>query len=468
MQPVITRFPPSPTGYLHIGGARTALFNWLFARHHGGRFILRIEDTDLARSTEESVKAILDAMEWLGLEWDEGPHFQTQRFEIYREYLQKLLNSGHAYYCDCSPEDLEKRRQQALAEGRKPKYDGRCRDRGLGPGPNRVVRFRCPGIGTTMLDDLIKGPILFNNAELDDLVLQRSDGVPTYNFAVVIDDVTMNITHVIRGDDHVNNSPRQILIYQALAVPLPRFGHLPMILGPDRTRLSKRHGATSVMAYKEMGYLPEALVNYLVRLGWSFGDQEIFARDELIDKFSLEHVGKAAGVYNAEKLLWLNAHYIKEKQPEDLVPLVGPFLAAHGYPSRASSYLAKAIATLQSRCQTLVDMAEAMGIYMVDKVSYEPQAAKKFLTPEMKAPFAELLTALEQLGGFDEKKLEEVFHGVVGKLGLKLGKVAQPVRVALTGKTVSPGLFEVIDVLGKETVLCRLREAMEFIVRDSP
>jgi glutamyl-tRNA synthetase len=444
------------------------LFNWLFARHHGGRFILRIEDTDLARSTEESVKAILDAMEWLGLEWDEGPYFQTQRFDIYREYLQKLLNSGHAYHCDCSPEDLEKRRQQALAEGRKPKYDGRCRDRGLGPGRNRVVRFRCPDMGTTILDDLIKGPIFFNNAELDDLVLQRSDGVPTYNFAVVIDDVTMNITHVIRGDDHVNNSPRQILIYQALAVPLPLFGHLPMILGPDRTRLSKRHGATSVMAYKEMGYLPEALVNYLVRLGWSYGDQEIFARDELIDKFSLEHVGKAAGVYNIEKLLWLNAHYIKEKQPEELVPLVEPFLAAHGYPSRPSSYLAKAIATLQSRCQTLVDMAEAMGIYMVDTVSYEPQAAKKFLTPEMKAPFAELLTALEQLDGFDEKKLEEVFQGVVEKLGLKLGKVAQPVRVALTGKTVSPGLFEVIDVLGKGTVLGRLREAMEFIVRDSP
>jgi glutamyl-tRNA synthetase len=466
MQPVITRFPPSPTGYLHIGGARTALFNWLFARHHGGRFILRIEDTDLARSTDESVKAILDAMEWLGLEWDDGPYYQTQRFEIYREYLQKLLNSGHAYYCDCSSEDLEKRRQRALAEGRKPKYDGRCRARGLGPGPDRVVRFRCPDLGTTVLDDLIKGPIFFNNAELDDLVLQRSDGVPTYNFAVVIDDVTMNITHVIRGDDHVNNTPRQILIYQALAVPLPFFGHVPMILGQDRARLSKRHGATSVMDYKGMGYLPEALVNYLVRLGWSHGDQEIFTREELIDNFALENVGKAAGVFNAEKLLWLNGHYIKEKRPEELVPLIEPFLAAYGYPAGSPGYLAKGIATLQSRCQTLVEMARAMDIYLVDQVSYEPQAAKKFLTPEMREPFAELLTALEQLDSFDEKNLEAAFHGVVGKLGLKLGKVAQPVRVALTGKTVSPGLFEVIDALGKETVLKRLREGLEFIAQD--
>ncbi len=467
MQSVITRFPPSPTGALHIGGARTALFNWLFARHHHGKFILRIEDTDLARSTEESVKAILDSMEWLGLEWDEGPHFQTQRFDVYREYLQKLLNTGHAYYCDCTPDDLEKRRQQALAEGRKPKYDGRCRARDLGPGPNRVVRFRCPDVGTTVLDDLVKGPIFFNNAELDDLVLQRSDGVPTYNFAVVIDDVTMNISHVIRGDDHVNNTPRQVLIYQALGTPLPLFGHVPMILGPDRTRLSKRHGATSVMAYRDMGYLPEALVNYLVRLGWSHGDQEIFSREELINKFSLENVGKAAGVFNAEKLLWLNAHYIKEKRPEELVPLLAPLLSAHGYPPRSADYLAKAIATLQSRSQTLADMARSMGIYLVEQVAYDPQATKKFLTAEMKQPFAELLAALERLDGFAEKMLDAAFHEVADKLGLKLGKLAQPVRVALTGVTVSPGLFELIDVLGKETVLGRLRGALELIDRDA-
>jgi glutamyl-tRNA synthetase len=463
MHTVITRFPPSPTGTLHIGGARTALFNWLFARHHGGKFILRIEDTDLARSTEESIRAILDAMEWLGLEWDEGPYFQTQRFDIYREYLRKLIDSGHAYYCDCSPEDLERRRREALAAGQKPKYDGRCRDRALGPGPNRAVRFRCPQLGTTVLNDLIKGPIFFNNAELDDLVLQRSDGVPTYNFAVVIDDLTMNITHVIRGDDHVNNTPRQILIYQALGVDLPNFGHVPMILGQDRTRLSKRHGATSVMAYQQMGYLPEALVNYLVRLGWSYGDQEIFSREELISKFSLENIGKSAGVFNVEKLLWLNAHYIKEKSPEELVPLVQPFLARRGYPDKPAAYLAKAIHTLQSRTQTLVEMAQAMNIYLVEQVVYDPEAASKFLTPDMAAPFRELIAVLDALPTFDEKSLEQAFRRVVEKLGLKLGKLAQPVRVTLTGVPVSPGLFEVIDVLGKKTVLDRIAKALAFI-----
>jgi glutamyl-tRNA synthetase len=465
MEPVITRFPPSPTGSLHIGGARTALFNWLFARHHGGTFILRIEDTDIARSTDESIRAILDAMEWLGLGWDEGPYFQTQRFDVYREYLQTLLDSGHAYYCDCSPEELEARREEALRQGRKPKYDGRCRTRHLEPGPDRVVRFRCPDSGTTVLNDLIKGPIFFENSELDDLVLQRSDGIPTYNFAVVVDDISMRITHVIRGDDHVNNTPRQILIYQALGAKLPHFGHVPMILGEDRGRLSKRHGATSVMAYKDLGYLPEALVNYLVRLGWSFGDQEIFSREELIEKFNLESIGKAPGVFNPEKLLWLNAHYIKQRPAEELADLLRPILSAQGYREKTRDYLAKAIQTLQTRSQTLVDMAHAMGFYMVEEVAYEPEAAKKFLTPDMQTPFQELISTLERLAAFDEKGLEGAFRGVVEKLQMKLGKLAQPVRVALTGATVSPGLFEIMNVLGKETVIHRLRLALGSIGR---
>lgn len=467
MEKVITRFPPSPTGYLHIGGARTALFNWLFARHFGGRFILRIEDTDQVRSTEESIKAILDAMEWLELEWDEGPHYQTQRLEVYREYLKRLLDEGHAYYCDCTPEDLEERRKEALAQGRKPKYDGRCRFRGLGPGQNRVVRFRCPDTGTTVLKDLIKGPIFFENAELDDLVLERSDGMPTYNFAVVVDDISMGITHVIRGDDHVNNTPRQILIYQALEVDLPQFAHVPMILGEDRTRLSKRHGATSVMAYKEMGYLPEALVNYLVRLGWSHGDQEIFSRDELIQYFSLENVGKSASVFNPEKLIWLNSHYIKESIPQNLVPVLKPFLAIPGYAHRSDDYLAKAIRTLQPRARTLQEMAEGMKPFMVDEVDYDPSAAGKHLTPTMLEPFRKLAAVLAGLDVFTEENLEKAFHQVVEELGIKLGKVAQPVRVALTGVTVSPGLFEVIDVLGKETVLERIARAVDFITRRS-
>jgi glutamyl-tRNA synthetase len=463
---IVTRFPPSPTGYLHIGGARTALFNWLFARHQGGKFILRIEDTDQVRSTEESVKAILDAMEWLELDWDEGPYYQTQRFDTYRDYLQIMLNSGKAYYCECTPEELDERRRAAMAAGLKPKYDGRCRDRNLGPGPNCVVRFRCPDRGTTTLSDIIKGPISFENSELDDLVLQRSDGVPTYNFAVVIDDITMNITHVIRGDDHVNNTPRQILLYEALGAPLPHFGHVPMILGQDRARMSKRHGATSVMAYRDMGYLPEALVNYLVRLGWSHGDQEIFTKDELVKVFSLQHVGRAPGVFNPEKLDWLNAHYIKERPPADFVPLLDPFLSERGFPRKTPEYTAKAIRTLQPRVHTLKEMADSMEFYMLDDPAVDPAAAKKFLVPAMLDVFEKLIAAIENLESFDEKNLEVVFHQLADTLGLKLGKIAQPVRVALTGSTVSPGLFEVIDVLGKETVLRRLKNAMEAMKTD--
>lgn len=464
MEPVITRFPPSPTGYLHIGGARTALFNWLFARHHKGQFVLRIEDTDQIRSTDESIRAILDAMEWLSLDWDQGPFYQTQRLDVYREYLQKLVENGSAYYCQCTPDELEKRRQEASAAGRKPKYDGLCRNLGLGPGPNRVIRFRSPDTGTTVLNDLIKGPIFFENSELDDLVIQRSDGMPTYNFAVVVDDITMNITHIIRGDDHVNNTPRQILIYQALGVKLPLFGHVPMILGQDRARMSKRHGATSVMAYKDMGFLPEALVNYLVRLGWSHGDQEIFSREELIEKFTLDNVGKAPSVFDPEKLLWLNAHYLREKDPEELVPLVHPFLDSIGYPEKPKEFLAKAIKTLQPRVQTLVELAQSMKFYMVDIIEYDPSAAQKFLTPAIKEAFVKLISAMGNLEVFDETNLEQVFRQiVVDEMGLKLGKIAQPVRVALTGMTASPGLFEVIDVLGKDTVLKRMRLALEYI-----
>jgi len=464
MEPVITRFAPSPTGYLHIGGARTALFNWLFARHHQGQFILRIEDTDQVRSTEESIKAIMDSMKWLSLDWDQGPFFQTQRLEVYADYLQKLLSSGAAYYCACQPDDLERRRQEAMAAGRKPKYDGLCRDRGLGPGPDRVIRFRSPDAGTTVLNDLVKGPIFIDNSELDDLVIQRSDGLPTYNFAVVVDDISMNITHIIRGDDHVNNTPRQILMYQALGAKLPEFAHVPMILGQDRTRMSKRHGAVSVMAYQEEGFLPEALVNYLVRLGWSHGDQEIFSRQELIDKFSLESVGKAPSVFDKDKLLWLNAHYIKEADPGELVPLVSPFLSALGYPEKPREYLAKAIRTLQPRVHTLVELAESMRFYMVETVAYDPAAAEKFLTPAVKEPLLKLTAALGRLERFDEENLERVFKQVViDELGLKLGKVAQPVRVALTGMTASPGLFEVIDVLQKDVVLKRMQIALAHI-----
>lgn len=459
METVITRFAPSPTGYLHIGGARTALFNWLFARRHRGVFILRIEDTDRERSTEESIQAILEAMEWLGMDWDQGPYYQTQRMAYYREYLQKLLDLGHAYYCQCSAEEVERRRQEALKAGKKPKYDGRCREKGLGPGPGRVVRFRCPQAGTTVLNDLIKGPIEFDNAEMDDLVLFRSDGMPTYNFAVVVDDVSMGITHVIRGDDHVNNTPRQILLYQALGAPLPRFAHVPMILGQDRTRLSKRHGATSVMAYKDMGFLPEALVNYLVRLGWSYGDQEIFSRQELIEKFDLDRVGSSASVFDMEKLLWLNAHYLREKTPQELGGLVLPFLRQMQWPEKEASFLERAVSTLQPRSRTLKELAQGLRFYLVDHVSYDDHAARKFLTPDMIRPLRLLMERLQALDRFTEEAVEKIFRELAEEMGVKLGKIAQPVRVALTGVTASPGLFEVMDILGKEAVIGRLAQA---------
>ncbi len=459
MQQVITRFPPSPTGYLHIGGARTSLFNWLFARSRRGQFILRIEDTDVERSTEESVKAILDAMEWLELGWDEGPYFQTKRLEVYREYAEKLLKTGHAYWCECSARELEQRRGTALAEGRKPKYDGACRSKALGEGTNRVLRFRSPESGTTVLNDIIKGPIEFENSELDDLVIVKSDGIPTYNFAVVVDDITMGITHVIRGDDHVNNTPRQILIYRALGAKLPEFGHVPMIHGEDRSPLSKRHGATSVMEYKKMGFLPEALLNCLVRLGWSHGDEEIFSREELIEKFSLENVGKSPSIFTMEKLLWLNAHYIKEKRAEELVELLRPFAAAHNYPEKSDAFMAAAIRTLRPRVHTLVEMAEAMRFYMVEEIEFDPEAAAKFLTAEMVPVFSRLISELSALATFDEETLEPVFRNTAQELKVKLGKIAQPVRVALTGGTKSPGLFEIMEVLGKDAVIERLKRA---------
>ena len=463
MNNVVTRFSPSPTGTLHIGGARTALFNWLFARHNRGKFILRIEDTDVARSAEEYTRVIIDSMKWLGMDWDEGPYFQSKRLDIYRKYIEMLLEKGRAYYCDCTPEEVERKRKEAMSAGKKPKYDGKCRSRNLGPGPGRVVRFLAPDAGTTVVHDVIKGVISFDNSELDDLVIQRSDGMPTYNFAVVIDDLTMGISHVIRGDDHVNNTPRQILIYEALGKTPPVFAHVPMILGQDRTRLSKRHGATSVLAYRDAGYLPEAMVNYLVRLGWSYGDQEIFSKEELIEKFSLENIGKSASVFDPEKLLWLNSYYIKEYAPDKLGELLLPFLEERGYTIPDHEYLIRAIVTLQPRAKTLVEMAEMMDFYLLEEIEYDSKAAKKFLKPAMIPVFEDLIEKLSELDVFTEENLEKIFRATSEELGVKLGKIAQPVRVALTGRTASPGLFEVIDILGKERTIGRLRAALDYM-----
>lgn len=460
---VRTRFAPSPTGFLHVGGARTALFAWLYARHGKGQFILRIEDTDQQRSTDESTKAILDAMTWLGLDWDEGPFFQAQRVDLHRHMVKNLLSEGKAYYCACSPEDLEEKRKRALAEGRKPKYDGTCRDKNLPKTANAAVRFRCPHTGVTIVNDLIKGIITFNNEELDDLIIERRDGYPTYNFAVVVDDAEMEITHVIRGDDHVNNTPRQILLYEALGFKVPHFGHVSMIMGSDKTRLSKRHGATSVMAYKDMGYLPEAMVNYLVRLGWSYGDQEIFTLDELIAFFTLESVGKSAAIFNPEKLLWLNQYYIKESPSERLVREVTPFWRQLGVDTADQEFLRNISDDIKSRVKTLVEFAESSLFYFADDVTYESEAADAFLKAEIADNLVTLAERIPSVQDYTKKGIETFLRSIAEEKGFKLKVIAQPLRVALTGKTVSPGIDEVMITLGKERVIKRIKRAVEYI-----
>ena len=464
MDPIITRFPPSPTGYLHVGGARTALFNWLYARQNNGKFVLRIEDTDTVRSTKESVDAIFEAMEWLELDWDEGPFFQTQRFDIYKEYLQRLIDSGDAYYCTCTPEEVDAMRKKAMAEGGKPKYDGHCRERGLARTENAVIRFKSPLTGTTVVEDVIKGDITFQNTEQDDFIICRSDGTPTYNFVVVVDDITMGINTIIRGDDHVMNTPKQILLYKALGAELPTFGHVPMVLGKDKTRLSKRHGAMSVTAYRDMGFLPDAFINYLARLGWSHGDQEFFTRQELVEKFSLKNIGKSAGVFDPDKLTALNADHIRATPVDVLAPRVLPFFKAKGYAAENDDYLKGVIGTLHARSKTLVEMAEGAHFYYCDDVRpYAEKAAAKFFKPETGPVLARLAERLAELPDLAEKTQEGAFKAVMDETGLGFGKIAQPVRVALTGTTVSPGIFEMIEVLGIDRVLARLKAAVAHI-----
>ncbi|BCA79715.1 glutamate--tRNA ligase [Desulfuromonas sp. AOP6] len=465
MSDLRVRFAPSPTGYLHIGGARTALFNYLLAQKEKGTFVLRIEDTDVARSTQESVDAILAAMDWLGLSYDEGPFYQSDRFDLYKSKVQQLLDDGKAYCCTCTAEELEAKREAALKSGGKPKYDGTCRERQDVPADKPyVVRFRSPLEGVTEFNDRIKGKISFQNDELDDVIIQRSDGTPTYNFVVVVDDATMNITLVLRGDDHINNTPRQILMYQALGYPVPEFGHVPMILGADKSRLSKRHGATSVMAYREMGYLPEAMVNYLVRLGWSFGDEEIFSMDELIAKFSLENVGRSAGVFNPEKLLWLNAHYIKTGDPVRLGHLVKEFLQKDGIDTSAGPDLAAVVKTLQDRSKTLIEMAQGAAFYFKSEVEFDQTAVEKFLTADKRPALEAVICHLAQINDWNESAIETAFNAVMEETGLKLGKIGPSVRVALVGGTTSPGIFDVLAVLGKETSLKRLQTALDRLV----
>ena len=457
-----TRFAPSPTGYLHVGGARTALFSWAYARKHGGKFVLRIEDTDLERSTETSVNAIIEGMRWLGLDWDEGPFRQMQRLGRYREAAEQLLRADRAYWCYASKEELEQMREQQRARGVKPRYDGRWRPEnakraGLTPpaGVKPVLRFRNPDEGAVTFIDLVKGPITIANGEIDDLVILRADGVPTYNFGVVVDDLDMGITHVVRGDDHVSNTPRQVNIFRALDAPLPQFAHAPMILGADGERLSKRHGAVSVMQYPEDGYLPEALFNYLARLGWSHGDAEKFTREQFVDWFDLAHVSKSTAQFDAAKLVWLNHEYIKEADPVRLAALVAPRVERDGGDLAHGPVLIEAVTLLKDRATTLGHMAEAAMMFY-KRVEPSKALIAAHLTPDVMPAVRELAGNLERVE-WQRPKLNEAVKAVVAKFGHKMPKIAMPLRVLLLGQTQTPSIDAVMELLGRDTVLARLQ-----------
>jgi glutamyl-tRNA synthetase len=461
-QPIRTRFAPSPTGYLHIGGARTALFNWLFARQQQGIFILRIEDTDVERSTEASAEAILASMNWLQIDYDEGPFYQSQRMERYRAAIDELVKNGKAYPCYCSKERLETLRTTQLANKQKPRYDGHCRDLPHNLQQPHVIRFRNPDTGVVEFDDLIRGKISFDNKELDDLIIARTDGTPTYNFTVVVDDWDMKISHVIRGDDHLNNTPRQINILRALNAVLPHYAHVPMILGADGKRLSKRHGAVSVMQYHDEGYLPDALINYLVRLGWAYKDQEIFSRDEMIKLFDISAVSRSPAAFNPEKLLWLNQQYLKNSSPILFAEDFAFQLKKLGLDPDHGPMLEQVIALQVERCKTLQEMAERSRYFYQDVTSYDEKAAQEHLTAAVIEPLKQVNEKLKQLSAWDKESIHQVIVEVAEKTELKLGKLAQPIRVAITGNTISPPIDATLYLLGRECVMTRLKNAIAF------
>lgn len=460
-----TRFAPSPTGYLHIGGVRTALFSWLFARKHGGKFVLRIENTDRERSTEESVNAILEGMSWLGLDYDEGPFYQTHRFARYQEVIQYLLDNDMAYYCYATKEELDALREAQKARGEKPRYDGRYRDfTGTPPeGIDPVIRFKTPLEGEVVIDDLVKGRVVIKNSELDDLIIARSDGTPTYNLTVVVDDWDMGITHVIRGDDHLNNTPRQINILKALGAPIPKYAHIPMVLGEDGSRLSKRHGAVSVLQYRDDGFLPEALLNYLVRLGWSHGDQEIFTIDEMIEYFSLEGVNNAPSTFNKEKCLWVSQQHIQRSTGAYLARHLAPFMAERGCDPAEGPDLAHVAKLLKERSKTLVEMADQALYFYRDIDQFDEIAAKKHLHPVAEAPLKLLKEKLQVLETWAAEPIHEVIQSVAKELDVGMGKVGMPFRVAITGQGQSPSIDQVAALLGRDKVLARLDKALAFI-----
>jgi len=462
---VRTRFAPSPTGHLHIGGVRTALFSWLHARKNKGSFILRIEDTDRERSTRESVEGILGGMSWLGLDYDEGPIYQTQRLDRYKEVVDQLIDEDKAYRCYCTKEELDTMREQQRQRGDKPRYDRRCRDNPNAEKPNidPVIRFKSPVDGEIVFDDMIRGRVAISNNELDDLIIARGDGTPTYNFTVVVDDMDMRISHVIRGDDHINNTPRQINIFTGLGATPPIFAHVPMILGADGSRLSKRHGAVSVLEFREQGFLPEAMLNYLARLGWSHGDQEIFSLDELIDLFDIAEVNKAASVFNQEKLLWINQHYIKTGDTQTRVKQFQGFLENSGRDLSQGPDTSAVFEAYRERAQTFVEMVEKTGYLYAEYEEFDEKAAKKNLRPQAAAGLARVAERFAELEVWEKQNLHDVVEEVAGELELKLGKVAQPLRVALTGTNISPPIDVTLELVGKNRAISRIQRALDFI-----
>ena len=460
---VKTRFAPSPTGYLHVGGVRTALFSWLHARKHGGRFVLRIEDTDRERSTAESVNAILEGMTWLGLEYDEGPFYQTERLDRYNEVIDQLIAQGLAYRCSCTQARLGELREQQMDQKIKPRYDGHCRNAAVSEAGPHVVRFCNPRDGQVVVDDGVRGKVVFSNDELDDLIIRRTDGTPTYNLSVVVDDLDMGITDVVRGDDHLNNTPRQINILAALGKTPPRYAHVPMILGDDGSRLSKRHGAVSVMEFRNQGILPEALLNYLVRLGWSHGDQEIFSLDEMVELFDIGEVNKSSSSFNTEKLLWLNQQYIKNDNPERIARLLSPHMGNLGIDPADGPDLVEVATAQQERARTLVEMAEISAFFYRDFDEFDEKAARKHLRPVARAPLEVLRDRLAQMTDWQPEPLHELVKSVAETLELNLGKVAQPLRVAVVGRAASPGIDVTLYLVGKDACLRRIDKALEYI-----
>jgi glutamyl-tRNA synthetase len=457
-----TRFAPSPTGLLHIGGIRTALFSWLYAKHNNGKFVLRIEDTDRERSTDEAVQVILDGMAWLGLEHDEEIYYQTQRFDRYKEVIEQLLEAGHAYRCLCSKERVEQIRNDAMSRGEKPRYDGHCRSLKI-TDTNSVIRFKNPSNGQVIVDDSVQGKVVFENTELDDLIIARSDGTPTYNLTVVVDDMDMEITDVIRGDDHLNNTPRQINILKALGAQIPNYAHIPMILGPDGKKLSKRDGAASVLQYREDGYLPQALLNYLVRLGWSKDDQEIFSIDEMISEFDIKDVNKSASSINPEKLLWLNQHYLKNANNESLAKPLNMLFQTMSITTDDGPDLQALIDVQKHRTETLKDMAEQSVLFYQDFEEYAEKAAKKHLRPVILEPLQELYEALKDLQEWTNEHIKGTIEKIAEQYEIKMGKLAQPLRVAVTGTGISPSIDDTLRLLGQDKSLARLGKGIEFI-----